>query len=103
MRQLVERLAEQRPMAERRVAPRLPYSETITVEPAGQPALRGFARDLSRSGICFFTTTSLSPGVVRLRLPAGENLPAIAVVAQVVRCTRVTDGFFDVAARFLTS
>ena len=39
--------------------------------------------------------------VIRLSLPPGEDVPAITLRAQVVRCTRVTDGFFDVAARFL--
>jgi anti-sigma regulatory factor (Ser/Thr protein kinase) len=99
---LVDRLArQQKPLEERRVAPRLPYTEVVSVELPGQEAVRGFARNLSRAGIAFFTTISLPLDVVRLHLPATEEAPAISVRAQLVRCARLTDGFYDVAARFL--
>jgi anti-sigma regulatory factor (Ser/Thr protein kinase) len=100
---LMDRLAEQqKPLAERRAAPRLPYTESITIE-HGEQSMRGFARDLSRSGIAFFSTSSLPLGVIRLGLPQQEGKPAISVRATVVRCTRLTEGFYDVAARFLPS
>ncbi len=99
---LVDRLVFQhKPLHERRAAPRLSYSECITVEPAGQEDIAGFVRNLSRSGIAFFTTTALLFDTVRLRLPATEQSPAISVRARIVRCVRMTDGFYDVAARFL--
>jgi hypothetical protein len=40
---------------------------------------------------------------VRLILPAGGDAPVITIQAQVVRCARVTDGFYTVAARFLSA
>jgi anti-sigma regulatory factor (Ser/Thr protein kinase) len=99
---LVDRLVrQQRPLEERRVAPRLSYTECISVEPTGQEALPGYARNLSRSGIAFFTTTAVLFDAVRLHLPATADAPAISVRAQIVRCVRLTDGFYDVGARFL--
>jgi anti-sigma regulatory factor (Ser/Thr protein kinase) len=101
---LVDHLAEQqKPALEQRAAPRLPYTEPITVEVAEHVPLRGFARDLSRTGIAFFTTASLPAEGVWLSLPASNVAPAIHVRAQIVRCTRLTEGFYDVAARFLPS
>lgn len=99
---LVQRLAEQqRPANERRSAPRVAYTESIRVEVEGQPEVRAFARDLSRGGLSFFTTGSVPSEVVTLSLPAGED--CIRLRARVVRCTRLTDGFHEVAARFVPS
>jgi hypothetical protein len=99
---LVDRLArQQKPLQERRAAPRLPYTEVVSVEPPGQEPVRGYARDLSRSGIAFFTSVSVPLDVVQLNLPETVDAPAITTRAQVVRCVRLSDDFYDVAARFL--
>jgi hypothetical protein len=68
---------------------------------ADHAPLRGFGRDISQSGIGFFTTSSLPLEVVRVSLPGDETIPPIHTRARVVRCTRLTDGFYDVAAQFL--
>ena len=98
---LVDQMAEQlRPMLERRTAPRVPYSERLTVEVTNGPIVSGIARDLSRNGVAFFTTTSLPLEVVHLTLPGGDAESSIHLPARVVRCTRLVDGFYDIAATF---
>jgi anti-sigma regulatory factor (Ser/Thr protein kinase) len=99
---LVDRLArELKPLEERRVAPRLPYTEVVTIQQPGKPPVRGFSRDLSRSGIAFFTSVSVPLEEVRLNLSETAEAPAISTRAQIVRCARLSDDFYDVAARFL--
>jgi anti-sigma regulatory factor (Ser/Thr protein kinase) len=100
---LMHRLAEQQqPSVERRSAPRVSYTACVGVTIPGGSRIRGFARDLSRAGIAFVTTSSLPLDVVHLRLPADDVEGSIHVRARIVRCTRVGDGFYDVAAIFLT-
>jgi anti-sigma regulatory factor (Ser/Thr protein kinase) len=99
---LVHRLgADHKPHEERRTSPRVPYTDAVVVARPGLAPQRGFARDLSRSGIAFFSTTELPMEVIALTLPIGEGESAISIRAQVVRCTRLIEGFYDVAARFL--
>ena len=98
---LVDQMADQlRPLLERRTAPRVPYSERISIEVAGGPVVSGIARDLSRNGVAFFSTTNLPLEVVHLTLPGGPAETSIRLPARVVRCTRLVDGFYDVAAQF---
>ncbi len=86
---------------ERRAHPRVAYNERIEVHTtAWAEPLVGFARDLSRGGVGFVTTRSLPLGPCVLALPQGGASP-LRVRAEVVRCTRVQEGFFDVGARFL--
>jgi anti-sigma regulatory factor (Ser/Thr protein kinase) len=100
---LVGRLArQQEPALERRAAVRVAYTEVIGVEAPGQPPGRGFARDLSSAGISFFATAALPLTVVTLTLPGVGQAP-IRLRAQVVRCTRLIDGFYDAAAQFLST
>lgn len=100
---LVQRLAkQQRPASERRSASRVSYTEAIRVELDGQPAVRGFGRDLSRGGLSFFTTGTLPPEMVTLSLPTGGET-CLRVRAKVVRCTRMIDGLYEVAVRFVPS
>ncbi len=99
---LLERLGSPADVSqERRVHPRIGYVERIGVTLAGEEALSGFARDLSKGGIAFITTDSLPPGPAVLALPQGREAPPLRVRAQIVRCTRIMDGFFDVGARFV--
>ena len=98
---LVERMADElRPMLERRTAPRVPYSERISIEVAGGLAVSGIARDLSRNGVAFFSTANLPLGVVQLTLPGGASETSIRLPARIIRCTRLVDGFYDIAAQF---
>ncbi len=86
---------------DRRAHRRLVYNERIEIRAEGQGGpLAGFARDLSRGGIAFITTQALSPRAYVLLLPQHGG-PPLHVRAEVVRCTRVQDGFYDVAAHFL--
>jgi hypothetical protein len=93
--------APQVPAEERRTQVRVTYNERVEVRtPARAEPLAGFARDLSRKGIAFITTAllPLEPCVLTLLQPDGTSL---RVRAQVIRCVRVQEGFYDVAARFL--
>jgi len=98
---LVERLSggQGRP-DERRRSPRLPYGGRVEVVLPGGEVRVGFGRDLSRGGIAFFCPCEVPLGSVRLRLAAGEGEP-IGTCAEVLRSTRLIDGFCDVAARFV--
>jgi anti-sigma regulatory factor (Ser/Thr protein kinase) len=93
-----------RPLApdERRDFPRVIYTERIGVVsgPGARPEF-GFARDLSKGGIAFIATIPLPRGGVRLLLPQAEGRRPLAVCAEIVRCTKVVDGFYDVGARFV--
>jgi hypothetical protein len=91
------------PLAVRRSSPRLPYTECITIELPDGTETRGFGRDLSRGGIAFFATRPLLPGAVRLVLPQGKDFEPIRARAQVIRCTYLSEGFYDVATRFLVA
>lgn len=100
---LVERLRQRLPEAgERRQHPRVNYTERIEI--GGRPdegVLYGFARDLARGGISFISTVPLGPEVRTLSLPQCSGKPPLRVRAKVVRCHKVMEGFYDVAAQFL--
>lgn len=97
---LLQGLSEHLPHDERRAHPRVVYTERVEVRRAGQPPQVGFARDLSRGGMSFIATAPLPVAPVVLALPQRGG-PALHVRAQVVRCTRVSDGYYDVGARFV--
>jgi anti-sigma regulatory factor (Ser/Thr protein kinase) len=87
---------------ERRAHERSLYTERITIEradPLDRPRI-GFARDLSKGGIAFITTTPLPLEGCTLSLPRGDG-SELRVRAQIVRCLRVLEGYFDVGARFV--
>jgi anti-sigma regulatory factor (Ser/Thr protein kinase) len=86
----------------RRAHPRVVYNERIEIlRPGGLEPLVGYARDLSRSGIAFITTMQL-PMDVRLVMLPRQPGPALGVHSQIVRCNKITEGFYDVGARFLS-
>jgi anti-sigma regulatory factor (Ser/Thr protein kinase) len=86
---------------ERRAYTRVSYNERIEIIcPGVAEAVIGFARDLSKGGIAFITTVSLPAGAVRVCLPQPEGAP-LRISAQVVRCNKIKEGFYDVGARFL--
>jgi anti-sigma regulatory factor (Ser/Thr protein kinase) len=88
---------------ERRSSPRVPYTGTVLLEGAGTSSapLRGYARNLSRGGISFLTTTPLVLEPTWLTLCHEDQRPCLRLRAQILRCARLMDGFYDVAARFV--
>jgi anti-sigma regulatory factor (Ser/Thr protein kinase) len=85
---------------EARVHPRVAFNERIDVLIEGRPEpIVAFARDLSRGGLAFITRTQLPADIVVVFLNAAQQ-PALGVQAQVVRCVKITEGFYDVGARF---
>ncbi len=99
---LIERAQRSRQaMEERRQAPRLPFNERIELLPAGtHPGVTGFTQDLSRGGVKFITTQEV-PAEDRTLLFAGEGKPPLRIRARILRCVRLTDTFYDVAASFV--
>ena len=86
---------------ERRLHPRAAYNARLEIYQANSPEAQvAFARDLSRGGISFIATALLSGEVVLVMNPQAQG-PPLKIRAQVVRCTRVQEGFYDVGARFL--
>jgi hypothetical protein len=79
----------------------VPYTQQLAIytEPK-QPPLVGYARDISRGGIAFLTTTTL-PRQVIVQFTAVRGEHPLCVRTEIVRCTRVQDGFYDIGGRFL--
>jgi anti-sigma regulatory factor (Ser/Thr protein kinase) len=97
--QLLDRLRDQLRVAEdRRQHPRVAYTEQIGL--SGEPGV-GFARDLSKGGIAFITTAPVELGVQVLTLPQGTDRAPMRVRARVVRCRKIMEKFYDVAACFV--
>lgn len=89
------------PVDERRSHPRVVYNERVQVFPAGQNApLIGYARDLSKGGMAFITTTALPAEAIMILLPQAGAGP-IRLRAEVVRCVKIQEGFYDVGVKFL--
>jgi anti-sigma regulatory factor (Ser/Thr protein kinase) len=87
---------------ERRAHERSVYTERIGIEEGDaldKPRV-GFARDLSKGGIAFITTAPLALEACTLRLPRGDG-SELRIRAQVVRCLRILEGYFDVGAQFV--
>jgi PilZ domain-containing protein len=86
---------------ERRDHQRVVYNTRLEVfQPGSSEALVAFARDLSKSGMSFITTSLLSGEVVLVMHPEDQG-PPLKIRAQIVRCTRVKEGFYDVGVRFI--
>jgi anti-sigma regulatory factor (Ser/Thr protein kinase) len=86
---------------DRRRDQRVVYNERIEVwSGASAEPITGFARDLSRSGIAFIATVPLSLEITVVFLPRDAG-PSLRLRSQVVRCTKIMDGFYDIGARFL--
>ncbi len=97
---LEERQAKAPAGPERRAHPRVACNERIEIVVDGRAEpIAGFARDLSRGGIAFITRTSL-PSEVTIGFAGTGAAPPLRVRAQVVRCVKVTEGFYEVGARF---
>ncbi len=86
---------------ERRAHPRFAYTERVVLEgKRGQSSQFGYARDLSKGGIAFITTAPLPLEVRVIGLPREGQTP-LRVRVLVLRCGKIMEGFYDVAARFL--
>jgi anti-sigma regulatory factor (Ser/Thr protein kinase) len=88
------------PADERRAHPRVRYTQRVEVIAPTGGSLVGYARDISRGGVSFITAEALPREERLLVLPASTHPPA-RVKVQVVRCNEITEGFYDVAVRFL--
>jgi anti-sigma regulatory factor (Ser/Thr protein kinase) len=98
---MLEALSRQLPPDERRTYPRLPFSEPIEVRsPTLQKPAKAFARDLSRGGVAFVTSQPLAGEVTLVFRPRTDG-PCLTIRSEVIRCTSVTEGLYDVGARFL--
>jgi anti-sigma regulatory factor (Ser/Thr protein kinase) len=96
---LIRRLSDRQTPGERRQAQRVVYHQPIQVESHQGPMVRGFARDLSRTGISFYTSKAIPLDLATLQLPMGDDSVA-RVPAHVVRCRQLLEGFYEVAAMF---
>jgi anti-sigma regulatory factor (Ser/Thr protein kinase) len=86
---------------ERRAQPRVVFTDRVQILTSSANApLVGFARDLSKGGISFISTAPV-PEHVTLVFTPHDGGPPLWVRSQVVRSSRVKDGFYDVGARFL--
>jgi anti-sigma regulatory factor (Ser/Thr protein kinase) len=92
--------AEQAVPLERRSHRRHLYTARVTLHGAGQrEPTPGYARNFSKGGVALITTTPVPNEERVLELPGGGR--PLRVRARVVRCTRITDRFYDVAAELL--
>jgi anti-sigma regulatory factor (Ser/Thr protein kinase) len=86
---------------ERRSHTRETYTERIEIQgPAATSSVVGFARNLSKSGIAFISTTPLPLDNRIICLPRGDG-SVLRMKARIIRCTEVSIGFYDVGACFL--
>jgi anti-sigma regulatory factor (Ser/Thr protein kinase) len=89
------------PANERRLFPRVLFSETIDIYPGESDCpLRGYARDLSRGGVAFLSSTPFDHVPVLISLPRGESDP-LQLRARILRCHRLMEGVYEVGARFV--
>ena len=87
---------------DRRAHLRVMYNTRLEIyRPPSPEAFVAFARDLSRGGMSFITTTVLSGEVVLTMRPQDQG-PPLKIRAQIVRCNKVKEGFYDVGARFIS-
>jgi anti-sigma regulatory factor (Ser/Thr protein kinase) len=98
---LLERARGAVPADERRLHPRVPYSEPVEILTGpGIAPVRGYPRNLSKGGIAFITTVAL-PAAFTIVFPSRGEEPPLRLRAETVRCARVQEGFYDVSARLV--
>jgi anti-sigma regulatory factor (Ser/Thr protein kinase) len=85
---------------EKRDHKRLHYHGQVEIRTPGQPAIHGFARNLSKSGIGFLTTVPVICAEHVLFLSQARG-PALGIRARVLRCVRIKEGLYDVGAVFV--
>src|SRR5262249_48164440 len=81
---------------DRRAHPRVGFHARLEVyQPSSPETLAAFARDLSKGGMSFITTVPLAGEVVLAIHPQDQGPPS-KIRAQILRCNKVQEGFFDV-------
>jgi anti-sigma regulatory factor (Ser/Thr protein kinase) len=98
---LIDRLrSEQVGHDERRNYQRVVYTERIEIRlGSGGKTHVGFARDLSKGGLAFVATAPLPLEPAGISLPQKDR-PPLRVQAQIIRCVKIMEGFYDVGATF---
>ncbi|MCS7047503.1 MAG: PilZ domain-containing protein [Gemmataceae bacterium] len=93
--------AAAKPTRERRRHPRAPYTKRVEIRagPDAAPVV-GFVRNLSRGGIALIASAPL-PAEVTIVVPTRDGSAVHAVRCRVLRCQRIVDSFYDVAAQFV--
>lgn len=87
--------------ASQRAHRREAFTERIEIhDSTGTPAIVGFARDLSKGGIAFITSCQVPREHRVIVLPRGDG-GSLRLRGQIVRCEEISEGFYDVAARFV--
>jgi len=86
---------------ERRRHQRIAFHQRIELlADAERERVAGFSQDLSLSGVKFVTSREVPPGERTLVFPETGD-PPLRIRTRIIRCTRITDRFYDVAATFL--
>ncbi len=89
------------PSHDKRVHPRVVFTERVAIQIDGRPELIvAYARDLSKGGLALIAQEPL-PGEVTIIFPSPTNREAFRVRSRVVRCSLIQEGFYDVGATFL--
>lgn len=88
---------------DRRTEPRFIFSVPVRLRPrdATRRTLRGFARDISRSGIGILAEVAMQPGELHC-LTIDHCEAPLLLEAQVVWCQPAGDGWYMVGCRFVS-
>lgn len=78
---------------------RLPYTGRVLTFEKGTVPRPGYARNVSQGGLCFLCRTPFVSRNITVELEV--NGESIRVDSEVVRCTELIPGFYDIGIRFL--
>jgi hypothetical protein len=93
--------SNQVPTHERREYLRVVFNERVAIQMEGRPEpIVGYARDLSKGGVALIAEQPL-PGEVTITFARTAEREDLKVRCQVVRCSRIQEGFYDIGASFL--
>ena len=100
---LIKDLASQHPVrSDRRAYERIAYSAHIQIQQDDeQPLVDAFCRNLSKSGIAFISGVRLDTQEIEVVLLPGRP-EELKMRALIVRCNRISDGVYDIGARFVS-
>jgi hypothetical protein len=89
------------PTDDRRVHQRVRYNEKIGVKLGPGRSLTAFARDLSKGGMAFVSTSRITEPEVTIELPNRKLGFNVSILATVVRCFELSEDLYDVGVKFL--
>jgi anti-sigma regulatory factor (Ser/Thr protein kinase) len=99
---LSELQSEQSPGVERRAHPRVVYRERV--EMLGAPENGAlFTCDFSKGGIALISTFKINVNETRILYLRQPPKTALQILVRVVRCEKIMEGLYEVAAKFVTS